>query len=93
MFSLPLPHPEHFGYIPLLGILCSVAIYAFFRRLQPASSTPPLPPGPKPRPLLGNLLDVPLTRQWLVYSQWAKRYGIYCAQDLGCKINSISSPR
>lgn len=91
MSSLPFPLVAHLGYLSLLGILSFAAIYVFFRLLQPRSSALPLPPGPKPLPLLGNLLDVPLTRQWLVYSQWAKRYGIYY-QDLGSKISSIYLP-
>lgn len=34
-----------------------------------------LPPGPKPWPLIGNLLDMPHDRQWLVYHELAKKYG------------------
>jgi len=75
MFSLLSPHLVHFGHFAL-GILSCAAIYAFLKFLRPTPPTLPLPPGPKPLPLLGNLLDVPLTRQWLVYSQWAERYGI-----------------
>ena len=35
----------------------------------------PLPPGPKGYPLIGNLLDLPLDRAWLVYDEWSKIYG------------------
>lgn len=37
----------------------------------------PLPPGPKPLPILGNALDVPLSKQWLVFQRWAEEYGKY----------------
>lgn len=37
----------------------------------------PLPPGPKPYPIIQNLLDVPLHKSWLVYSEWFKIYGAY----------------
>lgn len=72
----PFLHFVHLNYFSLLGIFGAAAIYAFFRFLRSTSSTLPSPPGPKPLPLLGNLLDVPPARQWLVYSQWAERYGI-----------------
>jgi hypothetical protein len=35
----------------------------------------PLPPGPKGLPLIGNLLDIPQNKPWIVYNEWAERYG------------------
>ena len=34
-----------------------------------------LPPGPKPGWLLGNLLDIPQELPWMVYRDWAQKYG------------------
>lgn len=36
---------------------------------------PPLPPGPKPLPILGNLLDVPTKREYETYTKWKEVYG------------------
>lgn len=35
----------------------------------------PYPPGPKPLPMIGNLLDVPTGPQWLGYSELSSKYG------------------
>ncbi|TFK86630.1 cytochrome P450 [Polyporus arcularius HHB13444] len=35
----------------------------------------PFPPGPKPLPLLGNLLDIPKDQPWVTYRDFAARYG------------------
>ncbi|KAI1797845.1 CyP450 monooxygenase [Ganoderma leucocontextum] len=35
----------------------------------------PLPPGPKRLPILGNALDIPLSKQWLTFQRWAEQYG------------------
>ena len=36
-----------------------------------------LAPGPKPLPLIGNLLDVPTKREWETITQWGKQYGAW----------------
>ncbi|KAI0044341.1 cytochrome P450 [Auriscalpium vulgare] len=33
------------------------------------------PPGPKPLPLLGNILDIPKTQPWGTYTEWGRKYG------------------
>ncbi|KAL1748709.1 cytochrome P450 [Schizophyllum fasciatum] len=35
---------------------------------------PPLPPGPRKLPLIGNLLDMPTSFEWERYAEWAKGY-------------------
>ncbi|OOQ91426.1 Fumitremorgin C synthase [Penicillium brasilianum] len=35
----------------------------------------PLPPGPKPLPIIGNLHQVPRELPWKIYKQWADTYG------------------
>jgi hypothetical protein len=33
------------------------------------------PPGPRPLPILGNLLEIPKDFPWLAYTQFSKKYG------------------
>ncbi|THH21540.1 hypothetical protein EW146_g50 [Bondarzewia mesenterica] len=35
----------------------------------------PLPPGPRPLPLIGNVFDLPTKAPWIAYAEWAKKYG------------------
>ncbi len=35
----------------------------------------PYPPGPRPLPILGNVLDIPKQFSWLAYSKFSKKYG------------------
>ena len=53
--------------------------YILLRRLNKLRSGnpkgPPLPPGPKGYPLIGNLFDIPRDKPWLVYDEWRKTYG------------------
>ena len=35
----------------------------------------PYPPGPRPLPIIGNLLDIPKESSWLAYAKFAKKYG------------------
>jgi hypothetical protein len=36
----------------------------------------PYPPGPKPWPIIGNLLDSPKQSQWTTYAEMAKKHGL-----------------
>jgi len=54
-----------------LGVITLLLLYYFFRR----PSVPPLPPGPKKLPLIGNLRDMPREREWLKFAEWGKKYG------------------
>jgi len=57
------------AFIALLALLSSF-FSRFFRK--PAH---PLPPGPNPWPLLGNISDLRPNELWLLATDWAKRYG------------------
>ncbi|KZV95209.1 cytochrome P450 [Exidia glandulosa HHB12029] len=35
----------------------------------------PLPPGPKPRWIVGNLFDMPSDSQWMRFAEWSELYG------------------
>ena len=34
----------------------------------------PLPPGPTPKPIVGNMFDVPTGKTWVKYLEWSKQY-------------------
>jgi hypothetical protein len=58
---------------------CAVAIsvisllYLFKRSRR---SNLPYPPGPRGLPLFGNLRDMPAHRDWEVYAEWSRKYGM-----------------
>lgn len=53
----------------------SVAALLAWSLTYKAKSRLPLPPGPKPRPLIGNLLDIPREKNWLAYHKLSEEYG------------------
>lgn len=60
----------------LLGTLF-VAYLANKRAWYRRSQGIPLPPGPTPWPIVGNLFDIPSGKlPWIVYSEWSAVYGM-----------------
>ncbi|PLB46101.1 cytochrome P450 oxidoreductase OrdA-like protein [Aspergillus steynii IBT 23096] len=63
--------------IYLLGILFLGSIGWYLMRLLKLAKLPPLPPGPKPLPLIGNVLDMPPhgCKEWLHWLKHKDEYG------------------
>jgi hypothetical protein len=75
----------------IAGAIASLLVFGALRR-QRARNTLPLPPGPKPLPLIGNLLNIPKEKDWLTYRAWNDQYGdVVCIDALGQKIIVLGS--
>ena len=76
-----------------LGILCLTALI-WKTRLRRSKKSLPLPPGPRPLPLLGNVLDFPQSHYGPKLHALTKKYGeFYTAKSLrapnGCTGDDI----
>jgi hypothetical protein len=60
-----------------VGPLAAGVGYLSWRYLTAKRSALPKPPGPKGKPLIGNVLDLPKEYEWLEYKELAKKYGAY----------------
>ncbi|KAJ6588876.1 hypothetical protein B0H19DRAFT_222964 [Mycena capillaripes] len=78
---------------PMLTLASAALIAALAFIYWKRSSGPRLPPGPRPLPLVGNLLSMPSHSQWETYSKWSKKYNsdILCANVLGTSIIILTS--
>ncbi|KAH9841049.1 cytochrome P450 [Rhodofomes roseus] len=58
-------------------VAIAVAFIAYYAYQLVASGRPtvPLPPGPRPLPLVGNLLGFPSFHPWETFSKWGETYG------------------
>ena len=60
-------------------VLLALGIY-LLRQLF-GQRRPPLPPGPKGIPILGNVFDMPRTKEPEVFTEWRGRYGVLIVCD------------
>lgn len=63
--------------IPALAVI-SVVAYGIVSLWSHKKRNPeglPLPPGPKPLPLVGNVLGLKIDEPWVTYTQWGDTYG------------------
>lgn len=60
---------------PWLTILALTILVSAIRIITQRKLALPFPPGPRKRFLIGNLLDLPTSYEWLTYTKWAKQYG------------------
>ncbi|KAF5335162.1 hypothetical protein D9611_010866 [Ephemerocybe angulata] len=61
-------------------LACGVVSLLIFRALYRWSSGTnrsglPYPPGPKGYPVINNLFDIPMNKEWEVYRELSKKYG------------------
>ncbi|KAF9479499.1 cytochrome P450 [Pholiota conissans] len=57
----------------LLLLAAFVSTFFVYLRIRSRRALP-LPPGPKKLPVLGNLLDIPTSFEWITYARWSKDY-------------------
>ena len=71
-FKLDLGSLSSGSSLATLVVLSVILVY--FKNHQTKRETP-LPPGPRPLPILGNILDMPSKDEWLTLTRWGQQYG------------------
>lgn len=58
-----------------IGALICAALVGVVRYGMEKKKVLPLPPGPRPIPIVGNIRGIALNAPWLAYTEWGKQYG------------------
>jgi hypothetical protein len=61
--------------LDVLVVVSSLAAFLAIRDYQIRGGLP-YPPGPRPLPVIGNLIDIPKEFSWLTYTHLSKKYGM-----------------
>ncbi|KAH7099912.1 cytochrome P450 [Auriculariales sp. MPI-PUGE-AT-0066] len=76
MASVRLAHWAEFSWEAAGGTVAAVTgLYLLGRWITSRRARSEFPPGPRGLPVIGNLFDMPNAKEWLVYAEWAKKYG------------------
>ena len=61
--------------LDVLVVVSCLAAFLAIRDYQIRGGLP-YPPGPRPLPVIGNLIDIPKEFSWLTYTHLSKKYGM-----------------
>ncbi len=59
-----------------LGLVSIVLGILLLHRVFIQSRRGHLPPGPKGLPLIGNVFDMPKSKEWLTFAKWGEQWGM-----------------
>lgn len=59
----------------IVDVLAAAFALWFLRKIFDRSRDRHLPPGPRGLPIIGNLLDLPKSQEWVTYSLWTDKWG------------------
>jgi len=65
-----------FNYILGLEVVLIVLALLILNAIFRPSRTFSLPPGPKGLPLVGNILNMPSEKEWLIFARWGETWGM-----------------
>ena len=77
-FNLDLPLPPASSRLAVDVLVACSGLYLLKRVLFPSNAQPaPYPPGPKPKPVVGNMADFPKPgeQEWVHWAKHAELYG------------------
>ena len=66
-----------YSQLDVLAVACGALLLCYIFYAKEHRARPPLPPGPKRLPFIGNTMDMPNGKIWETYNRWAEVYGKY----------------